>query len=151
MCRRMKPGEEEAVNELISRTFRSHIAPSYSDEGIREFLNYIEPSVIRERSANHVTLVATANKVIVGVIEVRSHDHISLLFVDSAFQRQGIAKELLGCALTISRHERPGLETVDVHSSPNAVPAYESLGFRVERPEQVESGIRFVPMVLQLT
>jgi len=151
----MKPGEEEAVSELISRTFRRHIAPGYSDEGVREFLSYIEPSAMRNRSGNHSTLVTTVREVIVGVIvgviEVRDHDHISLLFVDSSFQRRGIAGELLDCALAISRRERPELETVSVHSSPNAVPAYKSLGFRVERPEQVESGIRFVPMTRQLT
>jgi hypothetical protein len=33
-----------------------------------------------------------------------------------------------------------------VHSSPNAVDAYERLGFKAVGPEKLENGIYFIPM-----
>jgi predicted GNAT family N-acyltransferase len=86
----------------------------------------------------------------VGAIEVRDYNHISLLFVHMAHQRQGIARELLRRALAICCRYRPSLRQVDVNSSPNAVVAYARLGFRQRGPEQIKNGIRFVPMVLDL-
>jgi hypothetical protein len=62
-----------------------------------------------------------------------------MLFVRSSRQRGGIARGLLAaagdakCAFT-------------VNSSPNAVSAYERLGFRITGSEQCLHGIRFVPM-----
>ena len=99
---------------------------------------------------NHFVLVAIAHDEIVGMIEVRDHDHVSLFFVDPRFHRRGIGKELMQRALDTCRHNRPDLQQIDVNSSSYGVPVYERLGFRPAAPEQVKNGIRFVPMVLEL-
>jgi GNAT superfamily N-acetyltransferase len=147
----MEPGEEDSVNRLVARVFRRHVAPLFSEEGIEEFLRYISVDAIRQRSSsNHFVLVARAEHGSVGMIEVRDYDHVSLLFVDTAYQRQGIARELLRRALAVCRQRRPDGRTIDVNSSPNAVPAYERLGFHRQGPEKIKNGIRYVPMVLDL-
>jgi GNAT superfamily N-acetyltransferase len=147
----MNRGEERKVSGLISRVFHRHVAPLFAEEGVREFLTYVAPGAIQERAnSNHVVLVARAGQHIRGVIEVRDYNHVSLLFVDTASQRQGIGRELLRRAMAICHRHRPDLREIDVHSSPNAVPAYERLGFHRQGPETTKNGIRFVPMVLDL-
>ena len=81
-----------------------------------------------------------------GVIDLRDNDHVSLLFVDKGFQRQGIARELLARALSVARPARPGLDRVTVNSSRFGVPIYERLGFRQTGPERTVNGIVFTPM-----
>jgi len=147
----MKPGEEETVSRLVARVFHGHVAPLFAEEGIEEFLRYIDPGAILARlERNSFLLVATGGGQMVGAIAVRDYEHVSLLFVETAFQRQGIGRDLLDRAVETCRTRRPDLREVDVNSSPNAVPAYERLGFRQLRPEQIENGIRFVPMVMKL-
>jgi len=53
-------------------------------------------------------------------------------------------------ALEISIRSRPDLTKVTVNSSPNAIGAYKKLGFNAVGPEQIEHGIRFIPMRLHL-
>ena len=149
--RLMRSGEETAVCDLVSRVFAEFVAPDYTDEGIREFMNYAEPNRMVERSqGNHFALVATLLREIVGVIEVRDHTHISLLFVDPRYQRIGIGTELLQRSLEICRSHKPALSEITVNSSPYAVPVYRKLGFRERGAEWEVKGIRFVPMVLEL-
>jgi GNAT superfamily N-acetyltransferase len=148
----MKPGEEDGVSSLVRRVFHQHVAPLFSEEGVGEFLRYVTPRAIHHRSdSGHFVLLATVAGRIVGVIEFRDYNHVSLLFVDTAFHRQGSARELMRRALATCRSHRPNLREVDVNSSPNAVPAYERLGFRQQGPEQVTNSIHFVPMVLDLS
>lgn len=91
-------------------------------------------------------LVAPHETGLVGMIELRRPDHIAMLFVDGRFQRRGIARALVEAALDRLRAERPGLDRLTVHASPNAVPAYRRLGFRPTAGEQSTRGIRFIPM-----
>jgi len=81
---------------------------------------------------------------------MRDFNHISLLFVAREKQHQGIGRQLLQEALKIARRNEPGLSEVDVHSSPNAVNAYERLGFQAIGPEKLENGISFIPMRMRM-
>ncbi len=79
---------------------------------------------------------------------MRNLSHISLLFVAGEAQRGGIARRLLQEALEwCNRNTRDPCE-VTAHSTPNAVEAYERLGFHAEGIEQNIPGLRFVPMKL---
>ena len=150
--RLMKSGEESAVCDLVIRVFDEFVAAQYSDDGAQEFLKYVEPNALLERSqGDYFVLVAVLRGEIVGMIEVRDYDHISLLFVDKRFQRVGIGRELLRRALDICINHRPRLSRISVNSSPNAVTAYLRMGFRQQEPEQTVNGIRFVPMALELS
>ncbi len=143
-------GEEAAVSDLIIRVFDEFIAGGYSQEGVQEFLSYVTPEALAKRAQeNHFALVAAVGNRIVGVIEVRACDHISLLFVDKAFQGRGISRALLKQALARCIEGNPELHEVSVNASPYAVPIYERLGFRTTEPEQTIHGIRFTPMILE--
>ena len=78
------------------------------------------------------------------MLHLREPCHVSMLFVQASRQRGGVgewaarspAGALAGdtdCEFTVS-------------SSPNAVSAYERLGFCIPGSEQCLYGIRFVPM-----
>jgi GNAT superfamily N-acetyltransferase len=146
----MKAGEETEVFNLIARVFDEFVAPGYSQEGVQAFLDYVQPEALLTRSAdNHLTLLALADTQILGVIDMRSCHHISLLFVDTAYQGQGISRALLDTALSLCRELGHDLAEITVNSSPYAIPIYERLGFRATAGEQVKNGIRFTPMVLE--
>jgi ribosomal protein S18 acetylase RimI-like enzyme len=148
----MKPGEESEVFDLVFRTFTEFIAPHYSRAGILEFMKYIRPGYLLERlQKDHLVLLATAQRKIIGIIEVRGNSHISLLFVDKQFQRRGVARELLRRTLRICVKEKPDLSKISVNASPNSVRIYQRLGFRPAGSEQVKRGIRFTPMTLELS
>ncbi len=149
--RSMQTGEETEVCNFVVRVFNEFIAPSYSQEGVAEFLKYVRPDALALRSKkNHFVWLAEAQNDIVGAIEIRDNDHVSLLFVDGSFQRKGISRELLRRALEICRRNKPELREITVHASPNSVQIYERLGFRQTNSEQAVNGIRFTPMTLGL-
>ncbi len=149
--RMFRPHDEPAVCHLVASVFMQHIAPLYDPEGVTEFLQYASPhETTRRLHHDHAMLLAERHDRIVGVIELRDHDHISLLFVDTAYQRQGIAHELVRRALALCLQHKPDLNTLTVFASPNAVPAYERFGFHVTQPEQVRNGIRYVPMAMNV-
>ena len=149
--RPMEPADAEAVSRLIAASFTEFIGPEYTEEGRTEFLRYVEPAALVERTrSNHLVLVAMAGGRPAGMIELRDNDHVSLLFVDRRYQRHGIARGLLGRALAAARPAKPGLDRVTVNSSRYGVPAYERLGFRKTGPERAVNGIVFIPMAHQL-
>jgi GNAT superfamily N-acetyltransferase len=147
----MEPGEEDRVCNLVKEVFGEFVAPLYEPEGVEEFLRYVDPDLMAQRSKqNHLTLLAEESGGVVGVIELRDFNHVSLLFVAGEVQRKGIARQLLNEGLETARRNRGDLNEVSVHSSPNAVEAYERLGFEAEGPEKLEHGIRYIPMKLRL-
>ncbi len=149
--RLMAPGEEERVCRLVRQVFNDFVAPLYAQEGVEEFLRYADPDLMAERAqSNHVTLIAETNGELIGVIEMKDFNHISLLFVTRERQRQGIGRQLLQVVLTIARQYDPVLSEVDMHSSPNAVDAYERLGFQAVGPDKREHGICFIPMKMRI-
>lgn len=100
-------------------------------------------ALFQRHASGHITLVAESSGQLVGMLHLRRPRHISMLFVLSSVQRRGIGRGLLAAAAALVG-DAHGEFTV--HSSPNAVPAYEQLGFRVTGQEQCSHGIRFVPM-----
>ena len=149
--RPMEPADAEAASQLIVDLFTEFIGPEYTEEGRAEFLRYVQPHEIVERTrSNHFVLVAMEGEHPAGVIELRDNDHVSLLFVDTRYQRHGIARELLARAIAVARPAKPGLDRVTVNSSHFGVPAYERLGFRQTGPERAVNGIVFIPMAHQL-
>ena len=146
--RAMNAGEEQQVCDVVVRVFHEFVAPLYSAAGVQEFLTYgADPDQLRGRLlSNHSVLVAEIQGRIVGVIEVRDSDHISLFFTDGEAQRKGIGRELWRRALDACVSSQPDVARITVNSSPNAVEAYQKLGFQVEGAEQTVNGIRFVPM-----
>ena len=147
---RMKLGDEAMVSEFISVVFNEYVAPGFSQDGIDDFKKYIETSAIRNQiEANHFAFLAKFGAKIIGIIEVRNHNHIALFFVDGHFQRKGIGKKLLLKALELCSRNDRDFSKITVNASPNSIRAYETMGFKPTDIEQCINGIRFVPMALR--
>jgi GNAT superfamily N-acetyltransferase len=145
--RPLKPDETADLAACVLKVFTEFVAPLYAREGVAAFKKFIAPDLMSERlAAGNIVWVAASGSKIVGVIEMRENRHIALLFVDASCQRQGIARELIRRAVAVCRERAPGLHTIAVNASPNAVPAYCKLGFQPAGEEQTVNGIRFIPM-----
>lgn len=143
----MRDGEEHAVCDLIYRAFDLSIAPIYTEKGQLNFKEYADPDEMAARiSSDHFVLLALSGGDVVGMIEIRRHRHVSLLFIEPGFQGRGLGGVLLKKALEHCRKANPQLRELTVNSSPNALQAYERMGFRATGKEQSINGVRFVPM-----
>jgi ribosomal protein S18 acetylase RimI-like enzyme len=147
--RAMQLDDAPAVSDLALRTFRTYIAPSYRMEGIQTFTTYIQPQTIRGRlKLGALGLVSVVDDSIVGMIEMLGYSHVTLLFVDGAYQRRGISRELLRLMLDICRQRDPQLKEVTLNSSPYALEIYKHLGFVPTDMQQESNGILYTPMKL---
>lgn len=136
------------MHRLIREVFTTQVAPLYSEEGVRSFLDYIDPDQLARRTGRDHELIAAEDDGtgdILGVAEVRRCTHIALLFVRAEVQRAGIGRKLL--EHVCSRCRSRGRRILTVNAAPNAVSAYEHLGFKAQGAEHEESGIRSVPMM----
>ena len=147
--RQIFPFEVEAVSLLAGEAFDQFVAPHYSAEGVIEFHRYASAEALSERhQSGYLTLVAEQVGELAGMLHLRKPHHISMFFVRSSSQRSGIARGLLA-AVSALIGEKDGELTVN--ASPNAVFAYQQLGFCVTGVEQCRRGIRFKPMQRLLT
>jgi len=132
---------------LVWHVFLAYEAPEYTKQGVAEFKAYIEPKRIEKKMGEGALFFwgCFLEDTIVGVIAMRQPCHISLLFVDPAHHRKGIARALY--ETVISHYKKPGKSLiVTVNASPYAEAIYERLGFIPTDTEQAVSGIRFIPM-----
>ena len=148
--RLLKPGEEDDVCELIAEVFNEFVAPGYTEEGVLRFYLYANPKTLEERQGhNYFCMIAESGNCIIGMIEIRNCNHISLLFVRE--RGKGVARDLFKHALEMCLEYEPGIVELTVHSSPYAVSIYERLGFIATDEERAENGIVYVPMKYSVT
>jgi len=132
--------------ELVRDVFMEFEAPDYSEEGIEEFLHFLDPIDIEEKlEENKIRIwICDFDEKVVGMI-AGMESHINLLFVDGEHHRKGIARKLLDMMID---NYKPSELTVN--SSPYAIEAYQRLGFTITDAEQEVSGIRYTPMKREL-
>ena len=144
MIKRYIEGMEQEISCFIRGVFDTFVGSGYSPEGRETFYRFISPESIRSNFLEkNLLLCHYSDDVLTGVIALRAPGHISLLFVDPQYHRQGIAsglfRELLNLLPDASVH-------LSVNSSPYAVEAYGHLGFEVSDLEQQKDGIIYIPM-----
>jgi len=117
---RLELSELSEAKKLVKKVFMTFEAPDYSKEGVAHFLTYLDEELEMELSVNQVQVWCGKDaRQIVGLLAVRLPAHVALLFVDEAYHRQGIAKQLFQEMLSELMPEQ-----VTVNSSPYAVPIY---------------------------
>ncbi len=151
VIRRLKKQEWELAMQLAWDTFLVYEAPEYAPEGVKNFHDFVKGNELRNMfvmGEYHAWGAFDENNVIVGILGIRKHWHISLLFVESAYHHQGIATNLLKQAF--SEASREGVTEMTVFSSPFAVEFYHKLGFTDMDHEKTSDGIRYTPMRIEL-
>lgn len=149
--KRYQNGQEQDIYNFVKKVYDEFVSDDYSDEGDCFFYDWISPSNIASRQKEEITiLTAISDGNIVGMIEIRENKNISLLFVDKEFQRQGIAKELFHHAIKDCLQKDKQLKTFHVNASPYSVSIYKKIGFVEKNTMQVQFGIKYVPMEMQI-
>lgn len=139
--------EWQSAMELARRTFMENDAPIYSDEGIRNFEDFIRCPLLKDLHGGGAYDVYTAwdGDALVGMAALRQACHLSLLFVDPKRQREGIGGMIL---YYLCRQIRTFTEneSMTVNAAPTAYEFYRSHGFCATGLEVTENGIRYTPM-----
>lgn len=137
---------EDAMG-LAWKTFLEFEAGDYSPEGIRSFEDFITDTGLKRmfQSGAYQMMTACQGKKMVGMITLRNEMHISLLFVDKAYHRQGIGRSLIEHLASYVRDEL-GKSRITVNASPYGVPFYHRIGFRDLGGERCQDGIIYTPM-----
>jgi predicted GNAT family N-acyltransferase len=153
MIKKIENRDLAAAVKLANAVFHEFIADGYTEEGRQTFTNYLDyklEEMTEDLATGHKKLWGFyQGDQIIGVIGTRDELHISLMFVDKNHHHQGIARALFNTVLTDLKSQQPGKPFVmTVNSSPYAVDVYRRFGFEATAPEQVNKGIRFVPMKL---
>ncbi|MDE7428280.1 MAG: GNAT family N-acetyltransferase [Lachnospiraceae bacterium] len=120
---------------LAWRTFLQFEADDYSPEGVKNFENFITDTTLYRMfvMGAYQMFVALDGEKIVGMITLRDMTHISLLFVDEKYHRQGIGRALM---LYLENYLLTELQAsrVTVNASPYGVDFYHRLVFRDLNP-----------------
>jgi len=128
--------------KLVKNVFDEFEAPYYSEEGVITFYKFIEYDNINKMLDDNLEMYALLEfGRVVGVIAFRDKSHITLLFVDKKYHKQGVGSRLL-----YIMREKCMRSVYTVNSSPYAVEFYEKRGFEKVSEEQLKDGIRFTPM-----
>ena len=82
IVQRCRPWEWEEAMDVAERTFMEFVAPGYEPEGIKGFTDLVTDKRVKNLflDGDYVVFVAKDGDKIVGVISIRSGNHISLLF-----------------------------------------------------------------------
>ena len=152
-CRLASADEMPEVSALAVRSFHQCVAPLYGAPGIANFLAYASDEALQSRCCQDQFVLVAENDEheLLGMVEVRAHRHISMLFVEPDHRRQGVGRALLAKAVALVRTHNPALEALSVNASPNAVGAYRRFGFRATAAMQKTDGIIYRPMTLNLS
>ena len=151
ICRLNKNHLGKAL-DLVWRVFEQCDREDYEESGVRTFEHFIRRESMEEGMDSGEMVFFGAYEVsrLIGVIAMRDGFHVSLLFVEPAYQRRGVATRLVRRAASFCIEQKPGLRHITVNASPKGVPAYRAMGFYPLTEEQKKEGMRFTPMRIDL-
>lgn len=148
----MEPAKATEASDLVIHIINELVIHDYLEDGVWECLKSLQQKHIMSNSLiHHFVLTAEIEDDLVGTIEIRENNHISLFCVEKEYRRRGIGRILLRRALEICVKNNPGLSEITVNSLPGSVHIYERLGFHAERPEWMQSDMSYTPMHLDVS
>ncbi len=142
-----KAEEWAPAMKMIWKTFMKFEGEDYTEEGIRNFFEFITDDGLHNAflRGDYQLMVALDGKRVVGAGSIRNCNFLSLLFVDEEYHHRGIGASLVDRLCDYLEKEE-GERYMAVKASPYAVNFYRKLGFRAVAPEERFSGIRVTPM-----
>jgi len=148
----MKINDINNVSNMLNNIFDEFVGKDYSENGIKTFKDYITPKNILERFNNKTSkfYIAKNNNEIIGILEVRNIEHISLFFVKKEYHGKGIGKKLLDNYIKTLKQDNIGIKIISVNSSFFAENIYSKMGFIKTNEIQERDGIKYIPMEYEL-
>ena len=144
----LKEIEINSFINLVNNVFDEFVGKDYSEEGNKSFKEYTETKnvIIRFSEKNSKFYVAKHDEDIIGALEIKNNDHISLWFVNKKFHGKGIGRKLFEYYLEKLLHNNIEVKTITVNSSIYAEKIYERIGFIKTNEMQEKNGIKYIPM-----
>jgi GNAT superfamily N-acetyltransferase len=148
----IKINEINKVSNMVNNVFDEFVGIDYSEDGKETFKDYITPKSILERFNNGTSHLYIAKYIdeIIGILEIKNRDHISLFFVKKDFHGKGIWKILISNYIKTLKQDNNGIKTMTVNSSFFAERIYSKLGFIKTDEIQERDGIKYIPMEYEL-
>ena len=124
--------------ELIWEVFEEFEVPDYEEMGIQTFRHFIEyHNMVEKVNQGEMKFYGCyLNQYLIGVIALRTGQHISLLFVRGKFHHLGVATKLMKVVENEVLAQNPKIRAITVNASPYAVGFYEKNGFVTLDKEQ---------------
>lgn len=150
----IRPAQIQDANaiSLLIKNLSSFFSIHPQGLGAEAFLQSVEPVAIKTKisDASFSYFVAFSGSELAGLIALKNKSHLYHLFVATAFQRQGLSRQLWRFALqnTALPHSKNIVFTVN--SSLYAQAVYEKLGFKASGIAVESNDIVFIPMNLEL-
>lgn len=143
--------EWETAMELAFKVFLKFEAKEYGPEGIRNFSEFVTDETLKKMflTGRYLLFVAVENDKIIGLITLRSGNHISLLFVDNEYHRRGVGKALIKYLQEYMLFHTV-YEKLTVNAAPYGIPFYHRLGFKDTGIQTKKDGIIYTPMEFYL-
>ncbi len=134
--------------QMIWRTFLKYDGIDYTDEGIKNFFDFITDDDLHAAflKGEYQMMVALKDGEVIGAGSLRNRNHLSLLFVDGDHHHRGVGSAILIRLCDYLKCEA-GERCMSLKAAPYAVDFYKKLGFHTVRPEEEHSGIRVTSMV----
>ena len=140
------PADLPACARLLRASALEFILHACPVEGACTFLRENDAAALRGFLAvGHAYHVAQAQGGIAGFIALRDNGHVTHLFVDRRWHRQGLARRLWQAARAAAL-ARGGSGVFTVDASDYALPVYLAFGFAPAAPTRCVKGVRFHPM-----
>ncbi len=151
LIRKAQKEEWEDAMELAFKTFLKYEGFEYGEEGIRNFAEFVTDESLKKMFllGEYLLFVAVENQKIIGLISLRSRNHISLLFVDEDYHRKGVGTALIKY-LQEYMLQNTKYNKITVFAAPYGVPFYHKVGFCDIGEETKKDGIVFTPMEFYL-
>lgn len=143
-----RESEWSPAMNMIWRTFLEYDGKDYTQEGIKNFFDFITDNDLYTAflRGEYQMMVALTQGRIIGVGSLRNKNHLSLLFVDGAYHHMGVGSAIL-IRLCDYLEREMGERYMSLKAAPYAVDFYRKLGFRIVRPEEEHAGIRVTSMI----
>ena len=145
--RPIKQDEWDNAMELAFRVFLKFESKEYGKEGTEAFAQFVTDENLRKAflAGQYPLFAAYMADELIGIVALRSGNHLSLLFVDGRYHNQGIGTKLLNYAIDYM-HKNTIFTKITVNAAPFAAGFYHGYGFHDTAPETEKDGIIYIPM-----
>ena len=146
----VRDAEKEEWKDIMAlawRTFLKFEAGEYPTEGTTSFFAFITDATLYQMflKGEYLVKIAKKDNKIVGMISMRNVNHISLLFVEKEYHKQGIGKILID-EMSKELKRKGSKNTITVNAAPYAIEFYHKVGFFDLSKEMEKDGIIYIPM-----
>lgn len=126
-----------SLSRLIRRTIRVSNSKDYDQKSVDMLCEIFEPEPVAERVENELILLCIADAELVGTVGLKG-DYLRSLFVEPAYQGQGLGKVLV--ARIEDEARKRAMPEIMIHSSLTAQAFYSALGFEMVELQSYPEG-----------